>query len=285
LKSRANFNIFTVLPEREKEIMAQFKKNTMFVGSLAKGLKVLRAFDENNTELSLMDMVRITGLDKSGVQRLASTLHIEGMLDKDPATRRYRPSHAWLRMAYAYYWSDPLVSSAMPKLIDLSQRVGETINLAELSGQSVIYAARLPCKRTAFAASIPGRKVPALCTSAGQAILATFLPGDIDIAVRDWHLHSHTPSTTMDRVEIARQIKAANGNGYAITYNQMILGEIGVACAIRGPDGKGLAAVHCSISAHHWDKKRICAELLPLLLDTANTISPSPRRHNLSAHA
>lgn len=265
--------------------MTQIKKNTMFVGSLAKGLKILYAFDENNTELSLMDIVRITGLDKSGVQRLANTLHIEGMLDKDTATRRYRPSHAWLRMAYAYYWSDPVISNAMPKLIDLSQRVGETINLAELSGQFVIYAARLPCKRTAFAATIPGRTIPALCASAGQVMLATFPPQEVATAVRDWHLHSHTPSTTMDRTEIARQIETANRNGYAITYNQIILGETGVACAIRGPDGRSMAAVHCSISAHRWDEARIRAELLPLLLDTANTISPSPRRQNLSALA
>ncbi|OZB09623.1 MAG: IclR family transcriptional regulator, partial [Marinobacter sp. 34-60-7] len=81
------------------------KQNTLFVGSLAKGLRLLRAFDETHTELSLGDLAQRTGLDKSAVQRLANTLHIEGMLDKDPITRRFRPSHAWLELAYAYYWS------------------------------------------------------------------------------------------------------------------------------------------------------------------------------------
>ena len=257
--------------------MTQPKQNTLFVGALAKGLQVLRAFDETHTELSLIDLAQITGLDKSAVQRLANTLHLEGMLDKDPATRRFRPSHMWLQMAYAYCWSDPLIAQAMPKLIDLSQRLGETMNLAQLSGQNIIYAARLPCKRTVFAASVPGRTVPALCTSAGQAILATFPPEEREIAIRDWPLRAHTPRTTLDRGVIAQQVELAVQNGFALARDQIILSEIGIACAIRGPDGKAWAALQCSISAHHWDEARIRAEILPWLLDAANAISPLAR--------
>ncbi len=252
--------------------MHEIKQNTLYLSTLAKGLQVLRAFDETHTELSLSGLAEITGLDKSAVQRLANTLHVEGMLDKDPMTRRYRPSHAWLQMAYAYYWSDPLVARAMPKLIDLSRRLGETVNLAELSGEKIIYAARLPCTRTIFAASVPGRMVPALCTSGGQAILATFPAAEREAAIRGWHLHAHTSDTTVDRAEISRQIDDVIRFGYAITHHQMIQSEIGIACAIRGPDGRSRAAVHCSVSSHHWDDARIRAEILPWLLDAANTV-------------
>lgn len=252
----------------------QPKQNTLFAATLAKGLKVLRAFDEKHTVLSLAEIAKITGLEKSAVQRLANTLHLEGMLDKDSVTRRYRPSHAWLRLAYAYYWSDPLIAQAMPKLIDLSQRLGETINLAQVSGQSIIYVARLPCKRTIFAASIPGRTVSALCTSAGQVILATFPQAERDAAIRDWALAAYTPQTTLDRKEIARQIDLAAQNGHAITHNQIIQSEIGIACAIKSPDGRAGAALQCSVSAHHWTDARIMTEILPWLSDAANAISP-----------
>jgi IclR family pca regulon transcriptional regulator len=252
--------------------MTQPKQDPLFVGTLAKGLRVLRAFDEAHIELSLAGLTAITGLDKSAVQRLAHTLHVEGMLDKDPVTRRYRPSHAWLRLAYAYYWSDPLVARAMPKLIDLSRRLGETVNLAQLSGATVIYLARLPCTRTTFAASVPGRTVPALSTSAGQAIVATFPPEERAAAIRDWPLSVHTPRTTSDRAEIARQIDVAVETGYAITHSQIILHEVGIACAIRGPDGRAVGAVHCSVSEHRWTDARIRAQILPWLLDGANAI-------------
>jgi len=258
--------------------MIKTKQNTLFVGTLAKGLRILRAFDETHTELTLTELAKITGLEKSSAQRLANTLYLEGMLEKNPTTRRYRPSHAWLQLAYAYYWSNPLVARAMPKLIDLSQRIRETINLAEISNDSIIYSARLPCTRTIYAASVPGRMVPALNTSAGQAIIATFPEEERKAAIRDWHLHPHTAHTTVDRSQIEHQINHVVEAGYAMTSDQMILGEIGIACAIRGPDFRGYAAVHCSVSSHHWDKDKIKAEILPWLLDTANAISPAARQ-------
>ena len=90
------------------------KQNSLHVGTLAKGLRLLRAFDEAHVSLTLTELVERTGLEKSAVQRMAHTLHVEGMLDRDPDTRRYRPSHAWLELAYVYYWSDPLISRALP---------------------------------------------------------------------------------------------------------------------------------------------------------------------------
>ncbi|WP_050526363.1 IclR family transcriptional regulator [Pseudorhodobacter aquimaris] len=264
--------------------MTKIKQNTLFVGTLAKGLRILRAFDETHTDLSLTELSAITGLDKSAVQRLAHTLHLEGMLDKDPTTRRYSPSHGWLRLAYAYYWSDPLIARAMPKLIDLSQRLGETVNLAQLSGQKIIYTNRLPGTRTTFAATLPGRTVPALCTSAGQAILATFPPQERAAAIETWPLERYTPQTTMDRATIAEEIDRAAQIGHSISHDQLILNEVGIACAIRGPDGRAWSAVHCSVSSHHWNDDRIRAEILPWLHDTANAIPPSHERTSAPHH-
>ncbi len=253
------------------------KQDTLFVGSLAKGLRLLRAFDEAHCELSLVELAHRTGLDKSATQRLANTLHLEGMLDKDPVTRRFRPSHAWLQMAYTYYWSDPLIGQAMPKLIGLSQDLGETVNLAELSGDHIIYVSRLPCKRTYFAATINGRRLPALSTSAGRAMLATCPEDERRSAIETWPITPFTPGTTLDRAEIAASVEEAARDGFAIATGQMILTEIGVASPIIGHDGRALAAVQCSVSAHTWTKERIVAEILPKLQDTANAISPNFR--------
>lgn len=61
------------------------KQNPLFVGTLAKGLRLLRAFDESHVSLSLAELVARTGLEKSAVQRMAHTLHHEGMLSVIPA--------------------------------------------------------------------------------------------------------------------------------------------------------------------------------------------------------
>ncbi len=254
------------------------KNNTLFVGALAKGLKVLRAFDESHTDLSLSDLVARTGLDKSAVQRLANTLHLEGLLVKDSETRRFRPSHAWLELAYAYYWSDPLVSLAMPRLIELSQHLGETVNLAELSGDHIIYVSRLPCQRTAFAATIPGRRLPALSTAAGRAILSTHPAAERAEAAASWPLTGRTPLAVTDRGEVARLIDEASRTGYSISRFQFLPNEIAIAAPIVTPGGRATASVQCSVSAHNWDEDAILHKILPALQDTANSISPWTRR-------
>lgn len=259
------------------------KQNTLYVASVAKGLRLLQAFDEGHTDLSLGELARRSGLDKSATQRLANTLHIEGMLDKDPDTRRFRPSHAWLQLAYAYYWSDPLVGQAMPKLIDLAQDLGETVNLAELSGDHIVYVSRLPCKRTYFAATIIGRRLPALSTSAGRAMLSTFPEDKRNEAIENWPIKKFTASTTTDRNKVRESIEQAVVDGFAISSGQMILNEIGVATPIIGPEGRAYAAVQCSVSAHVWTREKIEREILPKLQDTANAISPSFQSYRASA--
>lgn len=253
------------------------RQNTLFVNSLAKGIAVLRAFDESATEMSLSELAKRTGLEKSAVQRLANTLYLEGMLDKDPRTRRFRPSHAWLRMAYAYFWSDPLVRLAMPKLIELSQHLGATANLAEISGQTILYVSRIPGKSSQFSSTIVGRRLPALNSAAGRAILCTWPDEKCDDAVETWEIKNFTTQTTMDRDAIRQAIARARDLGYAQTQGQAILEHTGIAAPIRGPDGVAFAAVQCSFSSRLWPDARIQNEALPYILDAAQAIVPQSR--------
>ncbi|MBY8976923.1 IclR family transcriptional regulator [Rhodobacteraceae bacterium NNCM2] len=253
------------------------KQNTLYVSSLAKGLKILHAFDKQTTEMSLSELSRRTGLDKSATQRLVNTLHVEGMLDKDPVTKRFRPSHAWLRLAYAYFWSDPLVGLAMPRLIEMSQSLAATVNLTELSGDHIIYVARVPSRSTPLSATLVGRYLPALNTSAGRAMLSTWPADERARVVETWPIDQFTSRTTQDRETIRAAIEAAVQLGYAMTQDQMILNQIGVAAPILGSDGRARAAIQCSVPTHKWDHDRIQRELLPLLLEAAASITPQSR--------
>lgn len=248
------------------------KQNPLFVGTLAKGLRLLRAFDESHVSLSLAELVARTGLEKSAVQRMAHTLHHEGMLERDPGTRRYRPSHAWLELAYAYYWSDPLISRALPKLVEFSRAYGETVNLAQISGDHIIYSLRLPNQRTQFAASIVGRRLPALGTASGRVMLATWSSDEVTHALENWPIRSATPKTITDREAIAEDIARAKNDGYSITDGQMMLNEISLAVPVISIDGRANAAVQVSVSSLTYDEARLKGEILPALLDTAGGI-------------
>lgn len=248
------------------------REEALFVASVEKAVRILEAFGQARPEMGLQELVAATGLDKSAVQRYAYTLHRLGLLDKDPVTRQYRPALRSLEFANAYLWADSLIRNAMPKLIDLRQKIGETINMSRIDGGDIVYVVRLPSMRTNYAAMIPGRRVPALNTSSGRCILATYPPEERARAVADWPLRQFTPQTLMDRKRIGELVETAAERGYSLSQNELILSEVGIAAPITGPDGRAVAAVHCSISGLSWSQAEIESRIVPPLLDTANAI-------------
>ena len=247
------------------------KQDTLFVASLEKGMKVLEAFKAGRTEMGLQDLSAACGLDKSATQRFASTLWRLGYLAKDPKTRRYRLSIKCLGMANAYLWTEEIVRAAMPKMIDLRENIGETINLSVLDGTTIVYAARLPNSRTSYAASIIGRQIPALNTSSGRAMISRMDPGERRRCVEEWPMTRFTPNTLMDRILIGNLVERATETGYSISQDELILSEIGISAPIRSGGG-ARAAFHCSVSALKWTEKMVEERILPKIMDAANSL-------------
>lgn len=251
----------------------QAKQDTLYVASLAKGLQVLRAFDETAPEMSLGQIDERTGLGKSAVQRLVNTLVVEGFLDKDPRTRRVRPSVKYLEMAYAYMWTNGTAQLAMPKLVDLSRRLGETINMAQVFGTDIVYVIRIPNQRSQFAASLVGRRAPALNTASGRAMLALLPPEARAQAIGSLPLKGYTPRTVLDREAIAASVEECVELGYCLTRDQLILNEVSVAAPIRDAEGRPGGAVQCAGSGFRWDEARLRDEIIPAVVDVANGIT------------
>lgn len=248
------------------------KQDTLFVGSLEKGLRVLAAFDERHTELGLSEIVEITGLDKSSAQRLANTLYKTGYLAKDAETRRFRPTIRYLELASAYLWADPLVQLAMPKLIELSHALGERVNCARLAGEDIIYIIRIPTQLTIFGGAVVGRRLPALSTSGGRAIVGSLPPEERETAVATWRLVAQTPRTLLDRSALAKELERVAADGYAITEHQNAINEIALAAPIYDASGRPVAAVQCSTSSLKVGEARMRAEIAPKIIEVANSI-------------
>ncbi|ORE98522.1 IclR family transcriptional regulator [Aurantimonas sp. 22II-16-19i] len=250
----------------------QRRRNGHFIGSLEKAMRLLEAFGPESPRMGLTELARQTGFDRSTVQRLTTTFHELGYLDKDPSTRRYSPSIRMSELANAYLWSDDLMRAAMPRLIDLRQKLGETINFARLAGTDIVYTARLPSARTSYDATIIGRRVPALNTSSGRAMLSRRRPEERAAGVEAWPLNRYTDVTLMDREQIRERVELAARQGYAIAQDELRMNELAVAVAVGRGEASG-GAVQCSVSGTVWTPERLVAEIVPSLLDAANAIT------------
>src|SRR5262249_18020661 len=142
--------------------VARGDESSLFVNSLQKGFAVLKAFSREQPRLTLAQITRLTGLDKSAAQRFLYTLHELGLLKKDEETKPYTLSPRLLEFGYAYLYSDPLIERAQPFLVDAHAKIAETVNLAMLDGKDIITVIRLPSRHVVSLNVQIGIRLPAI---------------------------------------------------------------------------------------------------------------------------
>lgn len=256
----------------------QEKTDPLFVSSLAKGFKVLDAFYGKEQYLRFSDIVKLTGLSKGAVQRYVRTLEILGFLWKNPEKRHYCLTAKALDLTYSFLHSSPLIDIAIPHLLDLRNRCGETVNLSFLDGRELIYVFRAPGQRHTLNASVIGRRVPLYCTSGGRAMLSILPEKELQEILTTIDFKKITPYTETDREKIYQSIVQARADGFAIINQEVLLGEITVAAPIINPLHNGVAAVHVPVMAKNWSYEEVRKKLAPEVLEVAHNLSKTNLR-------
>jgi IclR family pca regulon transcriptional regulator len=137
-------------------------RSSLFVGSTEKAFQVLHAFDGPSRHMTLVDIARASGLDRSATQRLVHTLEALGYLYRVPDTRNYGLTTKVLQFSYNYVRANELIDKASPYLLDISRRLGETTNLLELDGHEIVFVARFPGQHLVNIDIVVGARLPAM---------------------------------------------------------------------------------------------------------------------------
>ena len=249
------------------------KPNALFVGSLEKGFRVLSVFGESDAALGVTEIAERTGLDKSAAQRFSNTLHRLGYLEKEEKTRRYRPAKKLMELAFTFLRHSSLSAIAMPRLIEANSVFMTTVNLAERVEKEMIYTLRIPQQNASYVATVPGRKVPITCTSPGLAYLSRMEHHEAMDIVERSERRKVRKTTIVDVKKIASLIRKTRKDGFAVTYEQLLPREIGVAAPIVDIHGSPLAVVHIPAYSPGWSIDEARNKLGPLAVETADKIS------------
>ncbi|WP_337998224.1 IclR family transcriptional regulator [Oleispirillum naphthae] len=248
------------------------KKDFLFVNSVAKAVQVLEAFRGAGESASLTELTHKTGLSLSAVQRFTHTWEALGYLQKDPQSRRYRLTVAALELGYLFLCSSPLVARAMPHMVMAHEKHGLPMNLSLLSGSDVIYIVRLPHRSLKFVETLPGRRVPAFCNSAGRAFLS-HLPDDRIGEILAEPKIAFTAHTLTGPAELRAEIEKARAQGYAFTRDQVLPGQLGIGKVVYDSRRQPIAAINLVMSSDEWTEERVVEELVPQLFQVAAAIS------------
>ena len=196
-------------------------------------------------ELGVTELGRRLGVHKATASRLAATLAERGLVERDPATERYRLGFGLIRLAGAAMAGLDLVSSARPVLEDLAQETRETVTIGVLSGDDVVSIDQITGARSIVSASWVGKRNPLHTTSTGK-ILLTFME-DLERERRlAQPLERATKRSLVDPGQLRTQLDDIRRRGYAQTLEELEEGLNAVAAPVRQADGEVVAALSVS---------------------------------------
>ena len=243
------------------------------VEALAKGLRILSLFDEQRPSWRVTDLAAAAGVPMPTVYRVVQTLTSEGYLDHLP-NGDYRPGVRTLTLGTAALRSLDLVAVATPPLQRLAERTGETVNLAVLSHDQVLYLVRLRNADLVTANIQVGSTLPAVTTSIGKLLLAHLEQTDLEQRVTEASFTTqHGPNAKVSLDELRGELSLIKQQGWAMQDEELAYGLRSVAGPVTGRGGLVVAGVNLALQARDWSTQRIVRELQPALLDTCQEIS------------
>jgi DNA-binding IclR family transcriptional regulator len=212
--------------------------------SVGKALALLSSFDRVSI-LGVTELARRVGVSKSTAFRLLAILQEWNLVEREG--RRYRLGTRVFELGNQVSFCRPhnLRESAHPFLQDLYEVTHETVHLAVLDGQDVVYVDKVFGKDPVPSPSRIGGRVPAHCAAVGKAILA-FADEDIVRAVLDNPLQTRTRYTTTLPRLLIEELARIRRMGVAFDREEANLGLTCVAAPIFGPEGRSVAAVSIS---------------------------------------
>lgn len=197
---------------------------------------LLVAILESSDALSFGDLQASSGLAKSTLSRLLSSLERHGLVmrSEDGAMR---PGAAITRYAHSDRPYDALIDLTRPYLQHLSEVTGETINLAILVGDEVEQIAQVDCRFLIGNVNWVGQRLPTHCTALGKVFLAGGAP------LPNGPLARRTARTLTTPGRLAADVKEAARRGWALADSELEPGLVAIAAPVRSSDGSVVAAL------------------------------------------
>jgi IclR family pca regulon transcriptional regulator len=229
--------------------------------SLYKGLLVLQSFSRRQTGMTLSEVAAAVGLNRATTRRFLLTLLDLGYVETDGKVYRLTPKV--MTLGYTYLASLPWWQLASPVAEELSRRLEESCSIGVLSGDQLIFVARVQGPRLLAIHLTPGRSVPVHVTAIGRVLLAERTPEEIDRFLARTPLERLTPHTVTDPEALKAALREIREKGYAVIDQELEPGLRAIGVPVRDRSGRAVAAIGMSTHVQRRTLAELERDLLP----------------------
>jgi|SRR5208283_726452 len=212
------------------------------IQSVARAVYILEYISKHHM-LGLSEISRGVGLNKSTTHGLVATLEIMGCIRQDQTTGKYALGLKLFELGQAVLSHMDIRAIAMPHLVHLARKYEETVHLAVLSHDEVVYIDKVDSPRSIRHISQVGGRNPAYCTGVGKVLLAGLSDQKLQKLLKKIKFRQYTPNTISDMNLLKKHLRKVRKDGYALDQEEIEVGLSCVAAPIKNYRDNVIAAI------------------------------------------
>lgn len=226
----------------------------MGIQVISRAAAILRALREDTSGLSLGQIAERVDLPRSTVQRIVAALQAERLVISTGGDGSIRLGPEITALSEATRYS--VVELCRPLLVELSQRVTETVDLSVLRGSAAIFLDQVPGTHRLRTVSAIGDVFPLTTTANGRAILASMDRGRAEeMVLAEWQRRGIR--RRWSDFDMLLQEAARTGLAYDLDEHTAGISAIGAAFTDAGGE---LHAVSVPIPSTRFREKKRAVE-------------------------
>jgi DNA-binding IclR family transcriptional regulator len=226
---------------------------------IARAAAILRALEDQTAGLSLGQIAQRVDLARSTVQRIVAALEAEKLVIAASPAGRVRLGPTILRLASSV--RTDFVAAARPLLVKLSHDLRETVDLATVKKDHLVFTDQVIGSHRLRTVSAVGETFPLYCTANGKAYLAE-LNDDAVMRLIGKTFERRTPKTLTRLSDLIKDLHQVRQSGVAFDREEHTLGICAAGVALRDPLGNYVAISVPVPAPRFYEHQSLIAERL-----------------------
>ncbi len=240
--------------------------------STLRAFGVLELVARADGPLSLDELTQLCGLPKPSVFRILGLLQRGGLVQREPASKRYCIGARMSKLALEVMMRSPQRARRHAILQQLVAEIGETCNLTMLDGNEVLYLDRVETSSPVRVHLAAGSRVPLHCTASGKLFLSQLSERQVATLLGPGPYRRFTENTIIDPEELQKALRRIRNEGIGTDVGEFLEGSVAVSVPVTDAQGRVCATV-----AVHGPAPRVtlrsCMDFLPALRRAATAMA------------
>jgi len=217
--------------------------------------QILDCFGFDHQELSVSEIGAKTGLHRSTAHRILMALEYNDLIKQTPSTSKYHLGIKLFKLGHQAVSQLNLREICRPFLSRLMNDTKETIHLAVLDDDQVLYLDKVEGPHALRMPSRVGRYIPTYCTSLGKAMLSCLDDQEVKSILRRQTLKPHTENTVKNINQLLADLRSVRKRGYAVDNEEIEIGLRCVGAPLRDYTGGMVGAISVAAPSARLSEK------------------------------